>query len=91
MLEQRFGQLPIGLGPLFLRPAITDAPDALASAKRTVRGIGGPSTARPYRSAMSSNTSRVWVVRESYSVGNAPSRLSFGLVICWTSATVRRN
>jgi cbb3-type cytochrome oxidase subunit 1 len=26
---------------LFLRPDITDEPEALASAKRTVRGIGG--------------------------------------------------
>lgn len=32
--------------PLFLRPEITDDPEALASANRTVRGIGGASTGR---------------------------------------------
>ena len=31
------------------------------------------------------------MVRESYRVGNAPSSLRSGLVICWTSSTVRRN
>ncbi|SHX13438.1 Uncharacterised protein [Mycobacteroides abscessus subsp. abscessus] len=31
------------------------------------------------------------MVRESYSVGSAPNSVSRGLVICWTSVTVRRN
>ncbi|GAB4902132.1 hypothetical protein MAHJHV28_47360 [Mycobacterium avium subsp. hominissuis] len=36
-----YGEL--AAAPLFLRPAITDDPEALASANRTVRGIGGAS------------------------------------------------
>ena len=46
MLEQRGRQLPVGHAPLFFLPAITEAPDAVASANRTVRGIGGASTGR---------------------------------------------